>query len=401
MTATPVLDPRSYQDLSTRRSPRIPVHNPEWTNFNRSDPGVTLLELFAFLTESLLYRANQIPERNRRKFLSLLGVRGSGRARRRAGIVTIAQRARPADDRDARRRASRCAPARCRSAPSAASTCCRSRARASSSAGRRRRSRAASTTTAQLYASLRGERARRRRTCGSTRRSPLADARPAGRAGCRPTADNSLWIALLLRERRRRRPSATAATRRARARRAHADLGVVPGHRGRGAPPAEVGSVPRGSDRAARLPDPAARRPAACCPTTRSRARRALPLPAGACRRPTCCVEPGIVQSRCPSGREHSALWAEPRPARGGRGDFPPEPRGHQARGPAGHLAAAQAAVGRRRPTLLWVGHQRGDGHPARARRAASRCPTAPGEPDQVGPARAGAGRSRARSTSW
>src|SRR5581483_8182727 len=50
------------------------VHNPEWTNFNKSDPGVTLIEIFAFLTENLLYRSNQIPERNRRKFLSLLGV---------------------------------------------------------------------------------------------------------------------------------------------------------------------------------------------------------------------------------------------------------------------------------------------------------------------------------------
>ncbi len=71
---TPTLDTRTYQDLVDEALARIPVHNPEWTNFNRSDPGVTLLELFAFLTESLLYRANQIPERNRRKFLSLLGV---------------------------------------------------------------------------------------------------------------------------------------------------------------------------------------------------------------------------------------------------------------------------------------------------------------------------------------
>jgi hypothetical protein len=53
---------------------RIPVHNPEWTNFNRSDPGVTLIEVFAFLAENILYRSNQIPERNRLKFLSLLGV---------------------------------------------------------------------------------------------------------------------------------------------------------------------------------------------------------------------------------------------------------------------------------------------------------------------------------------
>ena len=36
--------------------------------------GVTLLELFAFLGENLLYRANQIPERNRLKFLQLLNL---------------------------------------------------------------------------------------------------------------------------------------------------------------------------------------------------------------------------------------------------------------------------------------------------------------------------------------
>jgi hypothetical protein len=70
----PNLDDRRYQDLLDEALARIPVYNPEWTNFNKSDPGVTLVELFAFLTENLLYRANQIPERNRKKFLSLLGV---------------------------------------------------------------------------------------------------------------------------------------------------------------------------------------------------------------------------------------------------------------------------------------------------------------------------------------
>lgn len=70
----PTIDNRRYQDLLNEALARIPVHNPEWTNFNKSDPGVTLIELFAFLTENLLYRSNQIPERNRRKFLQLLGV---------------------------------------------------------------------------------------------------------------------------------------------------------------------------------------------------------------------------------------------------------------------------------------------------------------------------------------
>src|SRR5690349_1432831 len=70
----PSIDDRRYQDLVDEALARVPVHTPEWTNFNRSDPGVTLIEVFAFLTESLLYRANQVPDRNRRKFLSLLGV---------------------------------------------------------------------------------------------------------------------------------------------------------------------------------------------------------------------------------------------------------------------------------------------------------------------------------------
>ena len=70
----PSIDDRSFSDILNEALARIPVHNPEWTNFNKSDPGITLIEVFSFLTENLLYRANQVPERNRRKFLSLLGM---------------------------------------------------------------------------------------------------------------------------------------------------------------------------------------------------------------------------------------------------------------------------------------------------------------------------------------
>jgi len=70
----PNLDTRRYQDLLDEALSRVPVYTPEWTNFNKSDPGVTLIEVFAFMTENLLYRANQIPERNRKKFLKLLNV---------------------------------------------------------------------------------------------------------------------------------------------------------------------------------------------------------------------------------------------------------------------------------------------------------------------------------------
>ncbi|HET6980066.1 MAG TPA: putative baseplate assembly protein [Pyrinomonadaceae bacterium] len=85
----PTLDDRRYQELLDEMLARIPVHNPQWTNFNKSDPGVTLVEIFAFLTESLLYRSNQIPERNRRKFLTLLGVPLQPASSAR-GLVTFA-----------------------------------------------------------------------------------------------------------------------------------------------------------------------------------------------------------------------------------------------------------------------------------------------------------------------
>src|ERR1700730_16742004 len=72
--APPVIDDRRYQQLVDETLARVPVHTPEWTNFNQSDPGVTLVQLFAFLAENILYRANLIPERNRVKFLQLLRV---------------------------------------------------------------------------------------------------------------------------------------------------------------------------------------------------------------------------------------------------------------------------------------------------------------------------------------
>ena len=70
----PIFDSRTYRELLNEALARIPAHNPEWTNRSDSDPGVTLLQLFAFMTESIIYRANLIPERNRQKFLRLLGI---------------------------------------------------------------------------------------------------------------------------------------------------------------------------------------------------------------------------------------------------------------------------------------------------------------------------------------
>lgn len=70
----PAIDDRRFAQLVEDTLARAAVHTPEWTNFNQSDPGVTLVQLFAFLTENLLYRANLTPERNYLKFLQLLRI---------------------------------------------------------------------------------------------------------------------------------------------------------------------------------------------------------------------------------------------------------------------------------------------------------------------------------------
>src|SRR5215471_20174015 len=70
----PNLSDQTYQGFLNEALARIPVHNPEWTNFNDSDPGITLIQLFAFLADNFLYRSNRVPEVNHRKFLTLLGI---------------------------------------------------------------------------------------------------------------------------------------------------------------------------------------------------------------------------------------------------------------------------------------------------------------------------------------
>ncbi|WP_436532119.1 putative baseplate assembly protein [Actinoplanes sp. HUAS TT8] len=69
----PVLDDRSYEDLRRELIDRIRVYAPEWTDHNESDPGIALLELFAYLGESVLFRLNQIPDATKTAFLNLLG----------------------------------------------------------------------------------------------------------------------------------------------------------------------------------------------------------------------------------------------------------------------------------------------------------------------------------------
>ncbi|HEY7422856.1 MAG TPA: putative baseplate assembly protein, partial [Gemmataceae bacterium] len=70
----PVLDDRTFNDLKQEARLRIARYNSAWTDFNESDPGITLVELFAWLTEMMLFQMNKVPDLNYLKFLQLLGL---------------------------------------------------------------------------------------------------------------------------------------------------------------------------------------------------------------------------------------------------------------------------------------------------------------------------------------
>ena len=71
----PILDDLRFQkDLVDEARRRIIRYCPDWTDYNISDPGITLIELFAWMTEMLTYRLNLVPEKNYIRFLDLLGL---------------------------------------------------------------------------------------------------------------------------------------------------------------------------------------------------------------------------------------------------------------------------------------------------------------------------------------
>lgn len=72
---TPQLDDRRFQDIVDEMKKRIPHYCREWTDHNVSDPGITLIELFAWMTEMILFRLNQVPDKHYINFMQMLGIR--------------------------------------------------------------------------------------------------------------------------------------------------------------------------------------------------------------------------------------------------------------------------------------------------------------------------------------
>ncbi len=70
----PRLDDRTFDQLASEARALIPRHFPAWTDHNPSDPGITLLELFAFVVEAAIYQLDRVPDRSLARFAALVGV---------------------------------------------------------------------------------------------------------------------------------------------------------------------------------------------------------------------------------------------------------------------------------------------------------------------------------------
>lgn len=73
--SVPNIDDRTYDQLVSEARSMIPRYFPDWTDHNASDPGITLLELFAFLLEIAIYQINRVPERTLEHFALLVGIK--------------------------------------------------------------------------------------------------------------------------------------------------------------------------------------------------------------------------------------------------------------------------------------------------------------------------------------
>ncbi|MGL4397982.1 MAG: putative baseplate assembly protein [Hyphomicrobium sp.] len=70
----PRLDDLDFAAIESMLRTRIPVIAPDWTDHNESDPGITLIQLFAHLAEQVGYRLNRVPDKTYVELLKLVGV---------------------------------------------------------------------------------------------------------------------------------------------------------------------------------------------------------------------------------------------------------------------------------------------------------------------------------------
>ncbi|MFD1565067.1 putative baseplate assembly protein [Haloarchaeobius amylolyticus] len=71
----PDLDDRTYEEILTEATKLIPAYAEEWTDLNPHDPGIAILEVLAWLTETYIYQLDRVTDEHREKYLALLGER--------------------------------------------------------------------------------------------------------------------------------------------------------------------------------------------------------------------------------------------------------------------------------------------------------------------------------------
>jgi hypothetical protein len=374
MATAPVIDQRGYQELLDEALARIPVHNPEWTNFNRSDPGVTLIELFAFLTEAHIYRANQIPERNRRKFLSLLGVPVAPASSAR-GIVAFL------NERGPLATATVDAGLELRAGPVPFHTqlgldILPVEGRAFVKQPLKNPEPELIAYYRELYASHRGEKPELK-DVNLYETAPLELAGANGIA-LQGTADNSLWIALLLREGDDR---SDTVRRQARAELAGKtlSLGLVPALVD---PRGQVGPGAIAPEAQARLDYQIPQLPPGNVLPQDVTQRGALYRSLDARAQVNVLLEPGVVQISLPDDPAALGLWTNLDPLEAGAGDFPPSLEDTTLEERVLAWLRVKAPSGAE-ASLLWAGINAATVS-QRAHVAGEALPDGNGEPDQV-----------------
>lgn len=89
MLNLPVLDDQRFEDIVTEAKKRIPQLCAEWTDFNEHDPGITLIELFAWYKQMQQYHLDQITADHLRMFLKLMGIVPEPVRETRANLLAV------------------------------------------------------------------------------------------------------------------------------------------------------------------------------------------------------------------------------------------------------------------------------------------------------------------------
>ena len=74
MLKVPQLDDLTYEQRVKRAVSRIPAMTDQWTDFNSHDPGITVLQTYAWLTDMLSFYMNATGDVHVEKYLKLLGI---------------------------------------------------------------------------------------------------------------------------------------------------------------------------------------------------------------------------------------------------------------------------------------------------------------------------------------